>query len=88
MCIRDSVVLPCPVNGGLVFRDDGHVATVTLPRPVSEDAVEQELAEVLPTPALRGLEGVFVDYVARDDRAWAVLYLRSQTRPLGRGEAR
>ena len=82
------VVLPCPVNGGLVFRDDGHVATVTLPRPVSEDAVEQDLAEVVPTPALRGLEGVFVDHVARNDRGWSVLYLRSQTRPLGRGEAR
>ncbi len=76
------IALACPVNGGIVFRDDGHVVSVALPRPVGDDALEQEVGEVLRTPALRDLDGAFVDRVATDDRGWSVLYIRSRPRPL------
>lgn len=76
------IALACPVNGGVVFRDDGHAVSVTVPRPVDNDALEREVGEVLRTPALRDLEGAFVDEVATDERGWSVLYVRSRPRPL------
>lgn len=80
--IARRVAIPCSVQGGLLFLNDGRRQTVTLPRLYSNDVLDQELADVLGSRALKGLTGATVDFVAIDHRDWSVLHVRSRPRAL------
>lgn len=74
--------LACPNNGGLVINDDGISCTITTPRSIADDALDQPLYAVLGTPELAQLENCFVDAIGTDHDGNTIIHVRARAYPL------